>query len=33
MKYLLEKETHNKNGDNTLKELNKVFLMVYGLPK
>ena len=33
MKYLLEKETHNKNEDNTLKELNEIFLMVYGLPK
>jgi hypothetical protein len=32
-KYLLEKETHNKNEDNTLKELNEIFLMVYGLPK
>ncbi len=29
MKYLLEKETHNKNEDNTLKELNEIFLMVY----
>ena len=27
MKYLLEKETHNKNEDNTLKELNKIFLI------
>jgi hypothetical protein len=33
MKYLLEKETHNKNEDNTLKELNEIFLTVYGLPK
>jgi hypothetical protein len=33
MKYLLEEETHNKNEENTLKELNKIFLMVYGLPK
>jgi len=33
MKYLLEKETHNKNDENTLKELIKIFLMVYGLPK
>ena len=33
MKYLLEKETHNKNEDNTLKELNEIFLMVCGLPK
>jgi hypothetical protein len=33
MKYLLEKETHNKNEDNSLKELNEIFLMVYGLPK
>jgi hypothetical protein len=33
MKYLLEKETHNKNEDNTMKELNEIFLMVYGLPK
>jgi hypothetical protein len=33
MKYLLEKETHNKNEENTLKELNEIFLMVYGLPK
>ena len=23
----------NKNEDNTLKELNEIFLMVYGLPK
>jgi hypothetical protein len=29
MKYLLEKETHNKNEDNTLKELNEI----YALPK
>jgi hypothetical protein len=33
MKYLLEKETHNKNEENTLKELNEIFLTVYGLPK
>ena len=33
MKYLLEKETHNKSEENTLKELNEIFLMVYGLPK
>jgi len=33
MKYLLKKETHNKNEENNLKELNKIFLMVYGLPK
>ena len=33
MKYLLEKETHNKNEDNTLKELNEIFLTLYGLPK
>jgi len=33
MKYILKKETHNKNEENTLKELNKIFLMVYGLPK
>jgi hypothetical protein len=33
MKYLLEKETHNKNEDNTMKELNKIFLTVHGLPK
>ena len=32
-KYLHEKETHKKNEDNTLKELNEIFLMVYGLPK
>ncbi len=25
MKYLLEKETHNKNEENTLKELNEIF--------
>ncbi len=25
MKYLLKKETHNKNEENTLKELNKIF--------
>jgi len=30
MKYLLKKETHNKNEENTLKELNEIFLMVYG---
>jgi len=29
MKYLLEKETHNKNEENALKELNKIFLMVW----
>jgi len=28
MKYLLEKETHDKNEENTLKELNEIFLMV-----
>ncbi len=28
MKYLLEKETHNKNEENTLKELNEIFLTV-----
>jgi hypothetical protein len=28
MKYLLEKEIHNKNEENTLKELNEIFLMV-----
>ncbi len=33
MKYLLKKETHNKNEDNTLKEQNEIFLTVYGLPK
>ena len=33
MKYLLEKETHNKNEDNTLKELNEIFLTIYGLAK
>jgi hypothetical protein len=33
MKYLLEIETHNKNEDNALEELKKIFLMVYGLPK
>ena len=33
MKYLLEKETHDKNEENTLKELNEIFLMVYSLPK
>ena len=33
MKYLLKQEIHNKNEENTLKELNKIFLMVYGLPK
>jgi hypothetical protein len=32
MKYLLEKETHSKK-ENTLKELNEIFLMVYGMPK
>jgi len=29
MKYLLEKETHNKNEGNHLKELNEIFLMVW----
>ena len=33
MKYLLEKETHNKKEENTLKELSKIFLTIYGLPK
>jgi hypothetical protein len=33
MKYHIKKETHNKNEDNSLKELNKIFLIVYGLPK
>jgi hypothetical protein len=33
MKYLLKEETHNKNEENTLKELNEIFLTVYGLPK
>jgi hypothetical protein len=33
MKYLLKKETHNKNEENTRKELNEIFLTVYGLPK
>jgi len=33
MKYLLEKETHNKNEENTLKELSEIFLTIYGLPK
>jgi hypothetical protein len=33
MKYLLEKEIHNKNEGNNRKELNKIFLMVYGLLK
>ncbi len=28
MKYLLEKETHNKNEENTLKELSKIFLTI-----
>jgi len=28
MKYLLKKETHNKNEDNTLKEQNEIFLTV-----
>ena len=28
MKYLIEKETHNKNEENTLKELNEIFLTV-----
>jgi hypothetical protein len=31
MKYLLEKETHNKNEENTLKELNEIFLMSNGI--
>ena len=29
MKYLIKKETHDKNEENTLKELNEVFLMVW----
>ena len=33
MIYLLELETHIKNEENTLKELNEIFLMVYGVPK
>jgi hypothetical protein len=33
MKYLLEKETHNKNEDNTLKELNQIFFEQYGVPR
>ena len=33
MKYLPEKETHNKNEENTLKQRNEIFLTVYGLPK
>ena len=33
VKYLLIKETHNKNEENTLKELNDMFLTVYGLSK
>ena len=28
MKYLLKKEIHNKNEDNTLKEQNEIFLTV-----
>jgi hypothetical protein len=30
MKYILKKETHNKNEENTLKELNKIFLTAMG---
>ena len=33
MKYLLKKETINKSEETHLKELNKIFLMIYGLPK
>jgi hypothetical protein len=33
MKYLLEKETHTKNEENTLNERNEIFLTVYGLLK
>jgi hypothetical protein len=33
MKYLLEKETHNKNGENIQEDLNGIFLTVNGLPK
>jgi hypothetical protein len=33
MKYLPEKETHNKNEENTLKELSEIFLTIYGFPK
>ena len=33
MKYLLKKEPITKNEENTLKELNKIFPTVYGLPK
>jgi len=33
IKYLLKKETHTKNEDNILKEIDKIFLTVYGLPK
>ncbi len=33
MKYLLKKKPSQKNEDNTLKELNEIFLTVYGLPK
>jgi hypothetical protein len=29
MKYFLEKETHNKNEDNTLKEQNEIFSTVW----
>jgi hypothetical protein len=32
MKYLLEKETHNKNEDNTLKERNEIFLLSNSVP-
>ncbi len=33
VKYLLKQKTHNKDEENTLKELNEIFLTVYGLPK
>jgi hypothetical protein len=33
MKYFHEKEILGKNEENHLKEQNKLFLMVYGLPK
>ena len=33
MNYLIVKETHNKNEENTLKELNEIFLIVYGMLK
>ena len=33
MKYLLKKETINKSEETHLKELNEIFLMIYGLPK